>query len=134
MRSKFLIGKLKERGHLEDIVVDGVILKDPESYAGGRGSHAGQVKGDDPDKKGYPGPPGWGLGVGLTTPPCKILICFETSTEASESGGRRLGRPWSENEQKGQKEEGEEEGGGGEEEEAFSNSDYVASIESIVSE
>jgi hypothetical protein len=24
-----------------------------------RASHARQVKGDDPDKKGYPGPPGW---------------------------------------------------------------------------
>jgi hypothetical protein len=46
---------------------------DPESYASGsvatgRASHAGQVKGDDPDKKGYPGPPGWKLGVGPTTP------------------------------------------------------------------
>ena len=35
------------------------------AYATGRASHARQVKGDDPDKKGYPGPPGWGLGVGL---------------------------------------------------------------------
>jgi hypothetical protein len=33
-----------------------------------RASRARQVKGDDPDEKGYPGPPGWGLGVGLTTP------------------------------------------------------------------
>ena len=33
------------------------------AYATGR-----QVKGDEPDKKGYPGPPGWGFGVGLTTP------------------------------------------------------------------
>jgi len=38
----------------------------PESSAGdslstGRVSHARQVKGDDPDKKGYPGPPGLGL-------------------------------------------------------------------------
>jgi hypothetical protein len=49
---------------------------DPASYAGGsmatsRVSNAGQVKGDDPDKKGYPGLPGWGLGMGLTTPPHK---------------------------------------------------------------
>jgi hypothetical protein len=32
----------------------------------GRASHARQVKGDDPYYKGYPGPPGWGFGVGLT--------------------------------------------------------------------
>ena len=32
---------------------------------------AGQVEGDDPDERGYPGPPGWGLGVTLTTLPCK---------------------------------------------------------------
>ena len=40
-------------------------------YATGNASHARQVKGDDPDKKGHPGPPGWGLGVRLTTPPYK---------------------------------------------------------------
>jgi len=28
------------------------------AYATGRASHAGQVKGDDPDKKGYSGPLG----------------------------------------------------------------------------
>jgi hypothetical protein len=44
------------------------------AYATGRASHARQVKGDDPDKKGYPGPPGWGFGVGLTTPHSKKLI------------------------------------------------------------
>jgi len=38
------------------------------AYATGRSSHARQVKGDDPDEKGHPGPPGWGLGVELTTP------------------------------------------------------------------
>ena len=44
------------------------------AYATGRASHARQVKGNDPDKKGYPGPPGWGFGVGLTTPHSKKLI------------------------------------------------------------
>jgi hypothetical protein len=44
------------------------------AYATGRASHARQVKGDDTDKKGYPGPPGWGFVVGLTTPHCKKLI------------------------------------------------------------
>jgi hypothetical protein len=38
------------------------------AYATGRAFHARQVKSDDPDKKGYPGPPGCGFGVGLTTP------------------------------------------------------------------
>ena len=44
------------------------------AYATGRASHAGQVKSDDPDKKAYPGPPGWGSGVGLTTPHSKKHI------------------------------------------------------------
>jgi hypothetical protein len=49
------------------------------------GAHAGQFKGDDDSGiKGYPGPPGCGLGVGLTIPPCKTWICLEPSTEASE--------------------------------------------------
>jgi hypothetical protein len=43
-------------------------------YATGRASHARQVKGDYPDKKGYPGPPGWGFGVGLTTSQVKNLL------------------------------------------------------------
>jgi hypothetical protein len=34
------------------------------AYATGRASHARQVKSDDRDKKGYPGPPGWGLAWG----------------------------------------------------------------------
>jgi hypothetical protein len=50
-----------------DAVVGLAWSNDPESYAGGsvaigRVSYAGQVKGDDPDEKGYPGPRGWGLG------------------------------------------------------------------------
>ena len=55
-----------------DVMVGPKCSKDPESSAGGsvatgRASHAGQVKGDDQDKKGYPGAPGWVLGVRLTT-------------------------------------------------------------------
>jgi hypothetical protein len=55
-------------------VVGLVWSHDPKSYATGRASHARQVKGDDPDKKGYPGPPGWGFGVGLTPPHSTKLI------------------------------------------------------------
>jgi hypothetical protein len=43
-------------------------------YATGRASHAKEVKGDDPDKKGYPGPPGWRLGVRLTTSTRKKIL------------------------------------------------------------
>jgi len=61
----------------------------PEGYAGGsiatsRTSHAGQVEGDDTDSKSYPGPPGCGLGVGLTTPPRKKHYCHETSKKKEE--------------------------------------------------
>ena len=44
------------------------------TYANGRAFHARQVKGDDPDEKGYPGPLGWRLGVRLTTSPRKKNI------------------------------------------------------------
>jgi len=46
------------------------LVKDAERHPGGsvaavRASppHVGQVEGDDPDKKAYPGPPGWGFGL-----------------------------------------------------------------------
>ena len=55
---------------------------DPEGYAGssvatGRSLRTRQVKGDDPDKKRYPGPPGWGLGVTIFAPP-KARYFYET--------------------------------------------------------
>jgi hypothetical protein len=43
-------------------------------YATVRVSHVRKVKGDEPDEKGYPVPPGWGFGVGLTTPHSKKLV------------------------------------------------------------
>jgi hypothetical protein len=70
----------------------------PDSYAGGRvatgrGSHTGKVKGDDPDKKGHPGPPGWGLGVGLETPHLVRLGFVSKPQLIRRSGGRTLGKP-----------------------------------------
>ena len=52
---------------------------DPENCVGsslatGRSSHAWQVEGDGPVNNGYPGPPSWGLTVGLTTPPLKTHL------------------------------------------------------------
>jgi hypothetical protein len=51
------------------------------AYATGRASHARQVKGNDPDKKGYPGPPGWGFGVGQTTPHSKKNLLLRKSNK-----------------------------------------------------
>jgi hypothetical protein len=70
---------------------------DPKSYAGGssvtgRASHARQVKGDDPDKKGYPGPPGWGFGVRLTTPHSKNLLLRNTYRRDASSGDKTIRR------------------------------------------
>jgi hypothetical protein len=52
------------------IVVGLAWLRDPESCAGGtvatgRAFRVGQVRGDDPNKKGYPGPLSLGLDMGL---------------------------------------------------------------------
>ena len=60
----------------------------PVTYASGRASHAKQVKGDDPGKKGYPGPPGWGFGVGLTTPPSKKKKTYCYESRAKEKAGQ----------------------------------------------
>jgi hypothetical protein len=54
--------------------------KNPESYAGGsRVSHTGQVKDDDPDEKGYTGPPRWEFGVRPTTSPSKNVYVEKPS-------------------------------------------------------
>jgi hypothetical protein len=52
-------------------------------YATGRASHARRVKGDDLDKKGYPGPPGWGFGAVLTTKHSKKLIVTKVEQRKS---------------------------------------------------
>jgi len=68
----------------------------PVAYATGRVSHVRQVKGDDPDKKGYTGPPGWGFAVGLTTPPSKKNIVTEveqreTLDRLNDDGRKKTG-------------------------------------------
>jgi hypothetical protein len=55
------------------------------AYVIGRAFHARQVKGNDPDKNGYPVPPGWGFGEGLTPPHSKKLIV--TKVEKKEKAG-----------------------------------------------
>jgi hypothetical protein len=50
------------------------------AYATDRASHTRQVKGNDLDKKGYPGPPVWGFGMWLTTPHSKVY-CYESRTK-----------------------------------------------------
>jgi len=75
-------------------VVGLVWSNDPESYAGssdatGMISRARQVKGDDLDKKGFPGPPGWGLGVRLSVSPRKTCICRETSKIGNQKEKQR---------------------------------------------
>jgi hypothetical protein len=67
--------------------------------ATGRVSHARQVKGDDTDKKGYPGPPGWGFGVGLTTTHTKKLIVTKVEKRKNldrfnEDGQKRTEKKW----------------------------------------
>jgi hypothetical protein len=70
------------------------------AYATGRASHARQVKGDDPDKKGYPGPPCWRFGMGLTTPHCKKLTVTKVEQRKSWMNltmMERVGDRWEKN-------------------------------------
>jgi hypothetical protein len=64
------------------------------AYATGRASQARQVKGDYPDKKGYPSPPGWGFGVGLTTPHNKKLIVTKVEQRKKLDGFKDDGEIW----------------------------------------
>jgi len=49
------------------------------SIAPDKAYHAGQVKGDDPDEMGYPGPPGWGLCLRIPNSPHKKVHVEKTS-------------------------------------------------------
>jgi hypothetical protein len=64
------------------------------AYAAGRASHARQVNGDDPDKKGYPGPPSWVFSVGLTTPHSKKLIVTKVEQRKKLDGFDDDGESW----------------------------------------
>jgi hypothetical protein len=64
------------------------------AYATGRASHARQVKGDDSDRKGYPGPPGWGFGVRLTTPRSKKLIVTKVEKRKNLDRFKDDGESW----------------------------------------
>jgi hypothetical protein len=64
------------------------------AHATGRASHARQVKGDDPHQKGYPGPPGWGFGVGLTTPHSKKLIVTKVEQRGKVDRFKDDGESW----------------------------------------
>jgi len=79
---------------------------DPESCDGGnittgKSSYIRQVKGDDPDKKGYPHHTGWGLCMGLTIPPQKNMFCWKTI----KSGNQNLRTILKEEEEEEEKEE-----------------------------
>jgi len=54
---------------LSNIIISVVVCFDNHNF-----TITKQVKGDDPDKKWYLGPPGSGLGVRLTAPPKKNIV------------------------------------------------------------
>jgi hypothetical protein len=55
------------------------------SVAAGRASHARQVKGDDPDKKGHAGLPRCVLGVELQPHSIESMFCWEVSKIEEDS-------------------------------------------------
>jgi hypothetical protein len=64
------------------------------AYATGRASHARQVKGDDPDKKGIPWSSRLGFGVGLTTPHSKKLIVTKVEQRKKLDRFNDYGESW----------------------------------------
>ena len=60
------------------------------ALATGRATLAGQVEGDGPDKRGYPGPPVWGLGVRLTTSPCEKRLVTKPYNKPRNAINTRL--------------------------------------------
>ncbi|GFV81078.1 hypothetical protein TNCV_2270621 [Trichonephila clavipes] len=57
------------------------------SLATCRVTQAGQVGGETQDEEVHPGPPGWRLGMGLSTPLCKILLVQGTSRDGLRFDG-----------------------------------------------
>jgi hypothetical protein len=73
-----------------DIAVEFPWSNDPDNYAGGsvptgRASIPRQVKGDDPDYKGYPGPPFWGWAWEYKSHLLKILLSLKLKEIKPES-------------------------------------------------
>jgi len=65
-------------------VVGLAFSNDSESYAGGslatgRACRARQIKGDNPNNKGYPGPPVWWVSVEVTTPSHRKYVLLRNS-------------------------------------------------------
>ena len=73
-----------------DVVVGFEWSHSSEVYAGGsvaagRASHARQVKGDDPGKKGHDGLSRFVFGLGLKSQPIESMFCWEASKIEEDS-------------------------------------------------